>query len=462
MVFREASSLSRRELKAAAEGNPLYLNCFIEELVRTQILLGEIGEHFCVEEPANIRLPPSLHNLFEQRMKALNEPAARLLKYASIVGIEFELNTLSFLTGEEVHAHTPSFVELIKDGFIKKLSGFPSYRFAFIHALLHESVYRGLLAREIKTYHASLFFFLWKSRSGRDYELSLIQAAHHAHKAGLSWESLQYNYVAGRRMLRRSQGATAALNFERALEALKKYPGRKNLEDKCRLQLAIALSLQGKHEEARSKFDYSRESYRIANRNKSAAISRLASASILDLWIKGDLNGGVDRGFTFLQSITLKTDRYNFITIGIRVAGMLWDAGRYREAIELLHPISEALIEDKFSSYGLLHSASIMANALLAHCYSELGYFEAAIHCASVTSDLVDENPNFLTKIYGLIGVANVSLREKDFVRAVTLFQEIYEMSCFRPDKFALSIRCCASRLLLGPCRFSRPRLGIA
>jgi tetratricopeptide (TPR) repeat protein len=113
-----------RMVAQRTEGNPF----FVEELLRQHRAGGPLA------------VPESVKDLVERRLRSLSESARQLLSIAAVMGREFDLATLEQVTGQDAELLLDAIEEASSAHVLVELSG-EIGRFAFAHALIHETVY---------------------------------------------------------------------------------------------------------------------------------------------------------------------------------------------------------------------------------------------------------------------------------------------------------------------------------
>lgn len=131
------------------EGNPF----FIEEILRTMVLAGDIFYHQGIwdRKPlAELHIPRSVQEAMRQRREQLSPTSQQVLTVAAVAGRRLDFSLLQQLTGLE----EPALIEALKELIAAQLlveEG--ADRFAFRHALIQEAAQTTLLARERRALH---------------------------------------------------------------------------------------------------------------------------------------------------------------------------------------------------------------------------------------------------------------------------------------------------------------------
>jgi adenylate cyclase len=139
-----------RRIYERTEGNPL----FIGETVRASIEDGTLelrDGRMTLVEPGPPRLPLTLRALLGARIDGLDESARDVLGVASVVGIGFRQIELEDLIERPI---VPGTIERLVDAKLIVPADGETWR--FIHPLVHETAYAGMLASRRRRLHARL------------------------------------------------------------------------------------------------------------------------------------------------------------------------------------------------------------------------------------------------------------------------------------------------------------------
>ena len=131
------------------EGNPF----FIEEVLTvlgTERRLVVADGGWSREDLRCPRVPRSVHDAVQQRLKTLSGPARDVLTLAAVAGRRFDFDLLRTLSGRDEAALLHLMKELVAARLVVEESG---DRFVFRHALTREAIYGGLLDRERRLLH---------------------------------------------------------------------------------------------------------------------------------------------------------------------------------------------------------------------------------------------------------------------------------------------------------------------
>ncbi len=162
------------------EGNPF----FVEEIVRH------------LDAGGKLTVPASVNDLLRRRLARLSDPARRALSAAAVLGREFDLDVLERVAGDGGEDLLAAIDEALAEQLLVAGSDRIG-RFAFVHALIRESVHDELSAARRPQLHrraAEALEELYPSRLDEHADL----LAHHYVQAGDDVRSLDHQLRAAR------------------------------------------------------------------------------------------------------------------------------------------------------------------------------------------------------------------------------------------------------------------------
>ena len=226
-----------------SEGNPLFMNAFLDQLLTHRYLeTGQTGwqlRHSLDE--IDSRLPEKLRGVLSRQIEHLPPERIRILECASVFGREFDGAMISAALDAE-HAVAEETLDGIaqQDAVLRVVGTTRSGdrpatgQYAFAHVLLRQAVYERIGPARRAELHVAVASELEK-RHATPAELAFhFNAAGLIEKAILAWE--QAGTLASEQWAMRE----AVEHFERALEALAQLPGSAD-RDKLRFGLLVKL-----------------------------------------------------------------------------------------------------------------------------------------------------------------------------------------------------------------------------
>jgi class 3 adenylate cyclase/tetratricopeptide (TPR) repeat protein len=238
------------------EGNPY----FVSELVR--LLAAE--QRLEAGGLRDAGVPEGIRHVIGRRLNRLSDAANASLAAASVQGRDFDLDVVARATGAPPGDVLDDLEEAMEARLVVEVERRPG-RFRFAHALVHETLYEELPARERRRLHDRVGAALVELR-GDDFEGYLAELAHHfslAARPGQAGQAVAYTRQAGDRAMKVLAYEEAAGHYQRALRALDLQAAPDEAE-RCDLLLALAGARMaaGEPDEARGLYQRAAESSR--------------------------------------------------------------------------------------------------------------------------------------------------------------------------------------------------------
>jgi class 3 adenylate cyclase/tetratricopeptide (TPR) repeat protein len=134
----------RERIRAAAQGNPLFVEEMLAMLLDDGVLVQKEGEWVATVDLSTVHVPPAISALLSSRLDRLSSDERSVLEAASIAGEVFERSTVHALlpdaAGSEIDAHLAS---LLRKDLIRPtasdVGGEEAFRFR--HILLRDAAY---------------------------------------------------------------------------------------------------------------------------------------------------------------------------------------------------------------------------------------------------------------------------------------------------------------------------------
>lgn len=209
-----------------AEGNPFYLEEFIQTLVDTKVIHPDPhGDRWKLDSArlGRLDMPETLVALLEARLDNLSTAQRALLQQAAVIGAVFWRSALQAVQGERAITDD-ELGELAKRGFI--ISHEPSTfegteEYHFHHAMLHDVAYQALLKPDRMSCHGKVANWLIETTqgAGRVSEFTPVIAEHYE-SAGERQLAAEWFTQSGEHARRQGAPAQAHLFFNHALSLL--------------------------------------------------------------------------------------------------------------------------------------------------------------------------------------------------------------------------------------------------
>jgi class 3 adenylate cyclase len=170
---------------AGADGNPLFLEERLAEMLDTGMLVRErgtwrlrAGAH---QAPGGVVLPQVLERLVRARVDRLSPAGAEAIRAAAVLGTEFTAETLAATLGTQPAALATVLDELTASDLVHHEppeSAKPSFRFR--HALIQEATYLALLRNERRDLHGRAARALQSAVGCQPAEIATVLGRHYA------------------------------------------------------------------------------------------------------------------------------------------------------------------------------------------------------------------------------------------------------------------------------------------
>ena len=135
-----------------AEGNPFFVEEVIRSLLDSNLVVREDSHWRATREIASIAVPDTLAGVINARLDRLDEESKRVAQTASVIGREFQFDTLEDVHDAPRHLDE-SLTDLQRRELIREKSRMPRRVYMYKHALTQETAYASLLLRRRRELH---------------------------------------------------------------------------------------------------------------------------------------------------------------------------------------------------------------------------------------------------------------------------------------------------------------------
>jgi DNA-binding SARP family transcriptional activator len=239
-------------IHAETEGSPL----FVAETVRLLDAEGQIAD-----SDAQMRIPPGIRAVIDQRVGRLPERCRSLLVPAAVMGREFELEALTRLSGLAPGELLDELDVAMSERILGDLPGSPG-RLRFGHALIRDTLYDELTPARRMQLHREVADALAEAHS-EDLGPHLSELAHHylaAAPAGAADHAVEYARRAGDRAASQLAHEEAARLYQMALSLVEESTER------CDLLLALG-DVQARAGDSHASKQANREAAELAEKH---------------------------------------------------------------------------------------------------------------------------------------------------------------------------------------------------
>jgi hypothetical protein len=202
-----------RRVVELTQGNPL----FVEEMMRMLVAEGRLAQ---AQGARALPLPVGVRETIRRRLEPLPASAHELLAVASVIGVEFDLDTLAGAADTDRDELLGLFGEAVNARVIHRVPG-DLGRWRFEHALVRETLYESLAPDVRARLHKAIAENLEQRATASSREESAL--AYHFFEAAASgdaWKALDYAVAAGDRAMSVLAYEHAELLYRQALRAL--------------------------------------------------------------------------------------------------------------------------------------------------------------------------------------------------------------------------------------------------
>src|SRR5215510_7883599 len=418
LVAEEVSEQLFKILAEKSEGNPLYVEEILRQLLETSGIVVEKGEARLSR--SDVTVPATIHDIIAARIDRVADPLKQTLQGAAVVGRRFGVSLVSRILEVEHELVAGHLRELHGLDFVFPSAYEPELMYSFKHALTQDVVYAGVLERRRRRYHAAAGFGLEDLYAGRIDDVVELMAYHFGR--GQVWEkAATYCRQAGAKAQRRSAHREAMASLEEALDALRHQPETPaKLEQEIDLHLALRGSLYPLGEFP-TMLAHLREAETLATRLGDS--HRLAWVSLhTGEYFRQD-GRFVEARQLGEQALVLGNNLQDLplqLIASEYLALACYGLGEYRRAVELLREVARARPEelrpDAFEStaVGSWSGHQVMTLAWLTRCLAECGEFEEGLATGRQAVAIAEG----LDSQYGLaaacIGLGYISLVKGD------------------------------------------------
>jgi class 3 adenylate cyclase/tetratricopeptide (TPR) repeat protein len=137
-----------------AQGNPLFLEESVHDLVETGALAGRRGAYRLAKDVQVVQVPATVQAILAARIDRLSPEDKALLQSAAVIGKDVPLAVLRAITGLPEDELTARLARLQAAELLYEVRLFPDVEYSFKHALTHEVAYGSLLQERRRSLHA--------------------------------------------------------------------------------------------------------------------------------------------------------------------------------------------------------------------------------------------------------------------------------------------------------------------
>jgi tetratricopeptide (TPR) repeat protein len=131
------------ELYGITEGNPFFVIQLVRHLFETGRLVVEDGRWHMIGDRLPLDIPVEVREVVERRLANLTRNCQMLLRAAAVLGLEFDLQPLTEVSGQDPNTALGLLEEAMAWRVVGEVAGVID-RFQFVHAMFRQTLYDGL------------------------------------------------------------------------------------------------------------------------------------------------------------------------------------------------------------------------------------------------------------------------------------------------------------------------------
>jgi len=237
-----------RRLREHTSGNPLFMEEILRSTRESDISLGSLD----AEELAQLEIPEGVRDVIRRRLSRLSAQSVDALAAAAVLGRDFRLDALEAALGTGDDQALAAVDEALAARLVTEDPADPE-RYAFSHALVRDSIYRGLSRARRARLHRRVALALEADRAALG--IRPAELAHHFVQSGqadLADAAVAYTREAAARSLEAHAYDEAARHGRNALDVLERHRPQ-DLRARCETLLELgAIAWQASLPDARA------------------------------------------------------------------------------------------------------------------------------------------------------------------------------------------------------------------
>jgi class 3 adenylate cyclase/tetratricopeptide (TPR) repeat protein len=225
----------RKFIETRVEGNPFYLEEFINNLIETETIVRDNGSWRLTRSLTDADIPTTVQGIISARLDRLENETKRILQEASVIGRAFLYDILKRISElrEQIDIHL---IGLERLDLIKPRTLQPDLEYIFKHALTQEVVYNGILKKEREVIHEKIGCVIEELFSDRLFEF-YEALAFHFKQGQSSTKAVAYLMKAGKKALNRYALDESHQYYQEAYDMLLAIPSRSGEENKLLIDI---------------------------------------------------------------------------------------------------------------------------------------------------------------------------------------------------------------------------------
>ncbi len=203
-----------------SDGNPFFIEEILRTLLESEVIYLREGKWVSdATHMSDLSIPKSIRELVEQRLARLPEESRELLSIASVIGYEFDMQTLETVAGIPVASVFDRVRAAVDAAIVSPVPDEPN-RYRFAYGATRDALYEELPESRRFELHRAIGEALEEMYDDR-IESHLAELAHHfalAAPLGLAGKAADYSWWAGERAATLAAHEEAVLHFTRTIQ----------------------------------------------------------------------------------------------------------------------------------------------------------------------------------------------------------------------------------------------------
>jgi predicted ATPase len=375
------------------EGNPFFVLEVMRTLIENAALSIQEGKLVMNISPKEIIIPTSIRELIKLRLQRLADKYVEVLEYASVIGIQFDLERLNNIIDLPESTLISILGKLTEPRFICDVEDCNGLNWKFTHNKTHEVIYTGINDNKKKMIHLKLAKYLEESKTDNISEVVYDLAYNFYH--GRDFDSaLSYSIEGGEKAIKAYANKDALDLYNISLNSLRRLDDKLARSSEYQEKKIEVLSKLGMLNKTMGEWDKALEYYEQI-------------ISICD-----DLNNLKKKSRTYLnigwiyQQRSFWTEAENYFKKSLQIAELARDDNTIAEAY-----------------YGL------------GAVYEREGQMENAINCYSTSRKFAEQNEDLLNlakahnafgRVYNQQGIYNKAVDHKK--KSILLLEKLQDL----------------------------------
>ncbi len=400
------------------EGNPFFIQEIIRGLVNDGVIDSTGYTWLNKVDLSKVSIPSSLEDMVTRRMGKLSPEALKVLKYASIVGLQFNFSYLLALVARPEEEVLDALDELIEQKLIYEEPGTDEESYRFDNAIVRDLAYASLSKSRKRLIHKKIGEII-ETKHSDDVTPVIFDLAYHFNKGKEYRKGLYYLIKAG-------EGASAMYAYHEALDYfidafeclrhLESSEGNTQIKEGLLFNIGYCKEILGEWDDA---LEYYNRALQLTTLSKHMKLHGQIMRHTGDIHRKRGDYGLANLSYKNAISAARFAKDYHTLAESYRGTGYVsWRRGKFSKATK------EYESSIKYARRIKDHSVIAVIFIEVGNLYSSKGQFNKALDHYQRALDILEKTGNLgdIARSYNNIG--DVYLQQEDFEKAVEYFRQ--------------------------------------